>query len=164
MLVKMFIKTYLLILYINEEYMNYIICDFNNYLVILFNIFYSVLCIFSIVTGIIYILGKRELNPIELSDNFIKKLNTKDKLNKFAKKMGIVTFIVGIIQGLTALSLFIGYNTIYYYIALGFSVFLILSILFKLKNKINVFEIIKLVFYILILIVLLLNSTKELFF
>lgn len=29
-------------------------------------LFYSVLCVFSIVTGIIYLSGKKELNPLEL--------------------------------------------------------------------------------------------------
>jgi hypothetical protein len=50
-------------------------------------IFYAVLCIFSIVTGIIYISGKRELNPIELSDNMVKKLSTPNKKKKFSKTM-----------------------------------------------------------------------------
>jgi hypothetical protein len=50
-------------------------------------IFYAVLCIFSIVTGILYISGKRELNPIELSDNMVKKLPTPNKKKKFSKTM-----------------------------------------------------------------------------
>ena len=61
-------------------------------LVILCGIFYSILCVFSIVTGIIYMSGKRKLNPLELSDSFVKKLDTDDKLNKFTVKMGFVTF------------------------------------------------------------------------
>ena len=36
-------------------------------------VFYSVLCIFSIVTGLMYASGKRALNPIELSDSFLQK-------------------------------------------------------------------------------------------
>lgn len=56
-------------------------------LIILCGIFYAVLCIFSIVTGILYISGKRELNPVELSDNIVKKLSTEKKKKKFSKIM-----------------------------------------------------------------------------
>jgi hypothetical protein len=56
-------------------------------LIMLCGIFYAVLCIFSIVTGILYISGKRELNPIELSDNMVKKLSTQNKKKKFSKTM-----------------------------------------------------------------------------
>ncbi len=38
--------------------------------------------------------GKRELNPLELSDKFMEKLSDPEKLLKFTKKMGLVTFIV----------------------------------------------------------------------
>ena len=50
-------------------------------------IFYAVLCIFSIGTGILYFSGKRKLNPIELSDNMVKKLSTEEKKKKFSKTM-----------------------------------------------------------------------------
>jgi hypothetical protein len=56
-------------------------------LIMLCGIFYAVLCIFSIITGILYISGKRELNPIELSDNMVKKLSTPSKKKKFSKTM-----------------------------------------------------------------------------
>ncbi len=135
-----------------------------NLLIMLCGIFYSVLCIFSIVTGLIYMLGKKELNPLELSDSFVKKLNSSNQLEKFAKKMGFVTFIVGIIQGITAYSLFKGHNPILYWIAFGFNLFSIFSVLVKLKGKINMFPIIKLCFYVVIFIILLLDSTRLLFF
>lgn len=117
-------------------------------------IFYSVLCIFSIVTGIIYISGKKELNPLELSDKFVSKLKKENKLSKFAKTMGLVTFIVGIVQGLTAYAIFIDK---YYVLSIGFTIFSILSVLFKLKSKINIFPILKSLAYISILIVLIIN-------
>ena len=144
--------------------MKWIINDSNNIIIILCGIFYSILCIFSIITGIIYASGKKILNPLELSDNFIKKLNTKEIINKFTIKMGYITFIVGIIQGITALAIFKGHNIILYIIALSFTIFSICSVLFKLKGKINSFPIIKLIFYILILIVLLLKNTRILFY
>ena len=143
--------------------MNWIITDSNNILIILCGVFYGVLCIFSIVTGIIYMSGKKELNPLELSDKFVKKLNDTSKLKKFTIKMGIVTFIVGIIQGITSFALFKGHDMVLYWIALSFTIFSICSVLFKLKGKINVFPIIKLLFYIAILVILLLNSTRVLF-
>ena len=142
--------------------MSWVISDYHNWPLILCGLFYSVLCIFSIVTGIIYMSGKRELNPLELSDQFVKKLDTPDKLKAFTIKMGFVTFVVGIVQGLTAFSIFKGHNIVLYCIALGFTIFSIMSVLFKLKGKINAFPLMKLVFYLLILIILLLGSSRAL--
>ncbi len=144
--------------------MKWIISDINNILVILCGAFYLVLCVFSIVTGIIYMMGKRKLNPLELSDSFVKKLDSEDKINEFAAKKGFATFIVGIFQGITAISLFKGYSPILYWISLGFTIFSICSVLYKLIGKINSFSLIKLVFYVLIVIILLLSSTRILFF
>ena len=135
--------------------MNWIISDSQNFLLVLCGIFYSILCIFSIVTGIIYMSGKKELNPIELPDKFVEKLNNQDKLKAFTIKMGIVTFIVGIFQGITALSIFIDSSVILHYFAVGFTIFSICSVVIKLKGKINAFPIVKLLFYVTILIVLL---------
>ena len=123
-------------------------------LLIISAIFYSVLCVFSLVTGIIYITGIKELNPLELSDNFVSKLKKENKLSKFAKTMGLVTFLVGIVQGLTAYSIF--FNK-WYILSIGFTIFSILSVLFKLKSKINIFPILKSVAYISILIILMIN-------
>ena len=143
--------------------MNWIIGDSNNLLITLCGIFYSILCVFSIVTGIIYMSGKKELNPLELSDKFVKKLNDTNKLGKFTIKMGLVTFIVGLVQGLTAFAIFKGHSIILYWIAVSFTIFSICSVLFKLKGKISAFPVIKLFFYIFILVILLLNSTRVLF-
>ena len=113
-------------------------------------VFYSILCIFSIVTGIMYATGKRKLNPVELSDKFMKKIKDTDS---FAKKMGIVTIIVGIFQGLVPV-LIINTNIWFYYILI-FTIFSICSVGYKLYGKISKFAIIKLVCYLLILISLL---------
>lgn len=123
-------------------------------LLIISAIFYSVLCVFSIVTGIIYMTGKKELNPLELSDKYVNKLKEKNKLSKFAKTMGLVTFIVGIIQGLTAYSIFIDK---YYILSIGFTIFSILSVSFKLKSKINIFPLLKSLAYVSILVILLIH-------
>ena len=117
-------------------------------------LFYSVLCIFSIVTGIIYLSGKKELNPLELSDKFVAMLKEKNKLSEFAKIMGAVTILVGIIQGLTAYSIF---TDKWYALSIGFTVFSILSVSFKLKSKINIFPLLKALAYVGILIILILN-------
>lgn len=117
-----------------------------NLFVIGSGIFYGVLCIFSIVTGLIYVSGRRELNPLELSDNFMKKLDTPEKLGAFAKKMGWVTFFVGLVQGLTSYSILIGRSPVFWLIAFGFNLFSIFSVLFKLKGKISAFPLMKLVF------------------
>ena len=76
-----------------------------NILLILCGIFYSVLCIFSIVTGLMYASGKKELNPLELSDEFMSLYTDQDKLKRFTIKMGWVTFLVGIVQGITAFAI-----------------------------------------------------------
>ena len=144
--------------------MNWIIMDLKNLPLILCGVFYGVLCIFSIVTGLMYAFGRRQLNPLELSDSFVASLDSEEKMAKFARKMGWVTFGVGIVQGITAFSIFKGYSCIYYWIALGFTIFSICSVLFKLKGKINAFPLLKLTAYSAILIILLLSSTRVLFF
>jgi hypothetical protein len=124
--------------------------DFVLVLLILSNFFYGLLCIFSIVTGIMYATGKRKLNPVELSDKFMKKIKDTDS---FAKKMGIVTIIVGIFQGLVPVLII---NTdIWFYYILIFTIFSICSVGYKLYGKISKFAIIKLSCYLLILIALL---------
>ena len=131
---------------------------------ILCGIFYGGLCIFSLVTGAIYMAGKRQLNPVELSDRFMEKLSDEEKRARFAKKMGLVTFIVGIVQGITSWSILRGGSAVLYWIALGFTIFSIGSVSVKLKGKINAFPLLKSVAYVTILVILLLKSTRVLFF
>ncbi|MCF0110357.1 MAG: hypothetical protein HUJ58_00515 [Erysipelotrichaceae bacterium] len=121
-------------------------------------LFYALLCVFSIVTGIIYATGKRQLNPLELSDKTVAKLDTDEKKEAFAKKMGIVTFVVGIVQGITSFAILKGGNAVFYGIAVGFTIFSIGSVSVKLKGKINAFPILKAICYISILIVLLMSK------
>ena len=125
--------------------------------------FYSILCVFSIVTGLIYASGKRELNPLELSDKFMDKLDSPEKLKKFTVKMGWVTFVVGIVQGITAFSIFSGHSLLFYLIAVGFTLFSIASVSVKLKGKINAFPVIKMIFYVVILAVLLTGGARGYF-
>ncbi len=141
--------------------MNWVITELHNLPLILCGVFYSILCIFSIVTGLIYASGRKELNPLELSNKFMEKLSNENKMKAFTIKMGWVTFIVGIIQGLTALAIFKGYNVFLNIFAISFTIFSICSVIIKLKGKINLFPIIKLVFYIIILVILLLGGINN---
>ena len=131
---------------------------------VLCGLFYALLCVFSIVTGVIYMKGKRELNPLELPDSFIERLEDTDTKKQFAVKMGIVTFFVGIVQGITSFAILRGTTPLFYWIAVGFTVFSICSVLFKLKGKISSFPLMKLVCYTLILIVFLLKTTRVVYF
>ena len=122
--------------------------------------FYSLLCVFSIVTGIIYMTGRRKLNPVELSDRFMERLSDPEKLHRFTVRMGFVTFAVGIVQGLSALAVF---RRDLFWLALGFTLFSIASVAFKLKGKINVFPLMKAGAYLAILAVLTVSRTKGLY-
>ena len=125
--------------------------------VILCGVFYAVLCVFSVITGILYFTGNRELNPIELSERMVKKLSTKEKKKKFWIAMWYVTFLVWIVQGITAYALLFSTNIILYYFAVWFTVFSVCSVVFKLKWKINNFSLMKFVFYVIILVILLIG-------
>lgn len=127
-------------------------------------IFYSVLCIFSIVTGLMYAGGRKELNPVELSDRFMRRYEDPEKRKRFAVKMGWVTFFVGIAQGITALAIFWKNGPVCYWIALGFTVFSIASVAFKLKGKVSAFPVLKCFAYAAILAVLVLPTARGLFF
>ena len=132
--------------------------------VILCGVFYSVLCVFSIVTGLMYASGKKQLNPLELSEKTVSRLSDPEEKLKFTVRMGWVTFFVGIVQGITAYALFRRNSPVFYWVALGFTLFSIASVTFKLKGKVHIFPILKCVAYVAILAVLLLGSTRMLFF
>ena len=125
--------------------------------------FYALLCVFSVVTGLIYMSGKRKLNPLELPDSFVEKLRNEDRCRRFTIRMGLLTFIVGIVQGITSFAIFRRQSIILYSITLGFTLFSIASVAFKLKGKINAFPFLKLIAYLAILVVLLLSTTRSLF-
>ena len=127
-------------------------------------IFYGILCIFSIVTGLLYAMGKRELNPLELSDSFNEKLNGEGKREAFAKKMGWVTFAVGIVQGIASYAILLGRSPLYYWTAVGFTLFSIASVSFKLKGKISTFAVLKAFAYIAVLMILILPAGRAFFF
>ena len=108
-------------------------------------IFYACLCIFSLVVGILYFTGVRELNPLELSDSFVDGI---EDLSSFARKMGVVTFVVGIVQGLSAAAI---WKRRFYFLPFGFTIFSIASVVVKLTGKINAFPLTKLIAYLIVL-------------
>lgn len=130
---------------------------------ILCGIIYAVLCIFSIVTGLMYAFGRRELNPLEVPDSMLAKMDSEG-IRVFARKMGWVTFIVGIVQGITSFSILKAGSVLCYAIAVGFTLFSIASASFKLKGKFSMFPLLKLIAYLAILAVLLLPANRSLFF
>lgn len=130
---------------------------------ILCGIFYAVLCIFSIVTGLMYAFGRRELNPLEVPDSMLAKMDSEGT-KAFAVKMGWVTFFVGIVQGITSFSILKTGSVLFYVIAVGFTLFSIASASFKLKGKFSMFPLLKLIDYLAILAVLLLPANRSLFF
>ena len=95
---------------------------------------------------------------MELSDRMMSRLTDLEKRNVFARKMEKVTFIFGIVQGITAYSIFKAGSPAFYWIAFGFTLFSIASVSVKLKGKINAFPLLKSVAYVAILIVLLKGS------
>ena len=133
-------------------------------LLFLCGVFYAVLCVFSIVTGLIYASGKKKLNPLELSDRFMARLSDPEKLRKFTINMGWVTFAVGVVQGLTAYAIFRRGSAPLYALALGFTLFSIASVAVKLKGKLSAFPLLKCAAYLAILAILLLKGTRALFF
>lgn len=133
-------------------------------LLLLCGIFYAVLCVFSIVTGLMYAGGKKKLNPLELSDKFMSRYTDPDRLKRFTIKMGWVTFLVGIVQGIIFFAILHRHSAVFYWIALGFTLFSIASVTWKLKGKINAFPVLKCIAYTAILIVLLLGGARAQFF
>ena len=136
----------------------------NSILLTVCGIFYAVLCVFSIVTGLMYASGKKELNPLELSDAFMSRYADAEKRKRFTIRMGWVTFFVGIAQGVTAFAVIQAGRPVFYWIALGFTLFSVSSVAVKLKGKISAFPLLKCAAYAAILIVLLLGGTRALFF
>ena len=133
-------------------------------LLLLCGIFYAVLCVFSIVTGLMYASGKKKLNPLELSEKFMSRYTDSDRLMRFTIKMGWVTFLVGIVQGITSFAILHRHNAVLYWIALAFTLFSIASVAWKLKGKINAFPVLKCIAYTAILVVLLLGGARAQFF
>ena len=133
-------------------------------LLLLCGIFYAVLCVFSIVTGLMYASGKKKLNPLELSDKFMSRYTDPGRLKRFTIKMGWVTFLVGIVQGITSFAILHRHNAVFFWIALGFTLFSIASVAWKLKGKINAFPVLKCIAYTAILIVLILGGSRAQFF
>lgn len=82
-----------------------------------------------------YAIGHKKMNPVELSDSMLEKLSNPETMKSFAITMGWVTFGVGIVQGIASYSLFKRGRKLFYFIALGFTVFSLLSVGYKIIGK-----------------------------
>ena len=131
---------------------------------ILSGVFYCGLCIFSLVVGLIHMTGDRKLDTRELSEKTLKKLSDPEKMKAFARKMGWVTFIVGIVQGVTGYCILRGGSPVCYWIPFAFDAFSIFSAGMKLKSKIDWFPLCKIIAYTAILMVMLLPASRALYF
>lgn len=127
----------------------------DNLALIASGLFYALLCVFSVVTGAMYLAGRRQLNPVELPDQFVTRLGDEGKLERFARIMGLVTIVVGIVQGVSAYAILLAHGEWARWFAVGFTVFSLCSVLFKLTGKISAFPLLKLGAYIAVLIALL---------
>jgi len=130
-------------------------------LLIFCGLFYSILCIFSIVSGIVQICSS-DLAAIELNDAMISAIqgaltSTGLTIGVF---FGLVTILVGILQGLAAFAIWKGHSKIGYWYALGFTVFSLLSCSSKLFMSVNLFSIAKIIVYILVIVILIMGVSR----
>ena len=71
--------------------------------------------------------------------------------------MGGVTFVVGLAQGLSSFAILWSGNPVLYAVAIGFTVFSLASVIFKLRGRVSTFALLKLVAYLAILSILIWN-------
>lgn len=122
-------------------------------------IFYWVLCVFSIVTGLRYLRKGNVVNPLELPKKMAARMDDPEYMRKTSVFFGWLTFWVGVVQGLTAWSVMFGGSPWNYRLALGFTVFSLISAGSKLLMTFNIFPILKEAAYLAILAVLLLRRS-----
>ena len=132
--------------------------------VLLSGAFYTVLCVFSIVTGLMYLRKNNTVNPLELPKAMAKRIDDPLYMRKVSVFFGWLTFFVGLVQGMTAYSLLLGSSPWCYWLALGFTVFSMLSAGSKLIMTFNLFPIMKEAAYIAVFVVLMLSGTRGLYF
>ena len=138
-------------------------CKAHNWALVACGLFYALLCVFSVVTGALYLSGRRKLNPVELSDRLVNRLSSTGRLERFARFMGAVTIVVGLVQGASSWAILSAGGQGGYALALGFTLFSLCSVLFKLRGKLSAFPLLKLGAYLAILVVLLWGDTRALF-
>ena len=140
-----------------------IIFEQREILVLCCGIFYSVLCIYSIVTGLLYLRKGNVVNPLELPKSMAARMDDAGYMRRASVFFGWLTVVVGLVQGLSAYCLFFGSFPWQYGVALGFTIFSILSAGTKLVMTFHLFPILKEAAYIGIFAILLLDATRALF-
>ena len=121
---------------------------------------YGALCIFSLTVGIYYMASKASLNQIELNQATVEKLTASlpCSINIF---FGILTFVVGLVQGFSSYCLLGGKRKWMWGFALGFSIFSLISCSSKLFMSVNAFSIVKCCVYIMIIAFHFLKITRK---
>ena len=76
---------------------------------------------------------------------------------------GIVTIVVGVLQGLAAFSIWKGKSMLGYRYVIGFTIFSLLSCSSKLFMSVNLFSIAKITAYILVIIILVMSASRAYF-
>ena len=123
-------------------------------------VFYGCLCIFSLVMGLYYWIFAPDLSMIELSRNMTDRLSSVFSA-PLTTVFGILTFSVGILQGLASYAILKATKKSLYRYAVGFTVFSLLSCSSKLLMSVNAFSIVKIVCYTAILVILLATKIRK---
>jgi len=126
-------------------------------------IVYAGLCIFSIVVGLYYIFAQVDINMVELSQEI------KDNMAAFfapfplVKVFGIITFTVGVLQGISAYGMLISKNKKVYYLAIGFTIFSFLSCASKIYVVVSLFALAKIVMYALMIACIFSSKVRKIY-
>ena len=131
---------------------------------------YSGLCIFSLVVGLYFMINYRNIDYLSLglSEQIINTVNrfiglANGQYNKLVIISGLMTFVVGIFQGITSISLLKGHKKFHYSFALGFTIFSLLSCSSKMIMAVTLFGIAKVFVYLFIIFVLFQRNVRSLF-
>ena len=111
--------------------------------------FYACLCIFSLIAVVAHLAGSRTFMTLELSKSFI--LQKIDAVQPLLNKICVVTFIVGVLRGLSALAIL---KHRFFYFPVGFTIVSIIAVIVKMTIEFNGLYIVKLVAYLTILAIL----------
>ena len=111
--------------------------------------FYACLCIFSLIAVVAHLAGSRTFMTLELSKSFI--LQKIEAVQPFLNKICVVTFIVGVLRGLSALAIL---KRRFFYFPVGFTVVSIIAVVVKMTIEFNGLYILKLAAYLTMLAIL----------
>ena len=111
--------------------------------------FYACLCIFSLIAVVAHLAGSRTFMTLELSKSYY--LQNIDATQTFLNKICVVTFIVGVLRGLSALAIL---KHRFFYFPAVFTVVSIIAVVVKMTIEFNGLYILKLAAYLTMLVIL----------